>query len=139
LREIEVLRGQNEQLRRELMRQPGRPGSGVPHCWPTPSGGAEYMLRISMHDGEMVQASERFPRVQPWDDAWRLLAGLPRDQMMSMPEFRAAVEPLVAHGRTLRCRYAVEVVDMTSPANKQGYKALQRGIWEFFYQREVMR
>ncbi len=139
IRENEVLRGQNEQLRRDLARQPGRPGSGVPHCWPTPSGDAEYMLRISMHDGGMVSVRDRSPKAQPSDTAWHLVAGLQRDKQMSIAELRTTVEPLIARGRSQGCRYAVEVVDMTGPTNKLGYKSLQNAIWTIFYQKEVAR
>jgi hypothetical protein len=139
LREMEVLRGQLVQLQRQLAQAGGQAGSGIPHCWPTRSGGAEYMLRISMHDGGMVSVSDRLPMAQPSDPGWRLVAGLPRDRMMSMQELRAAVQPLVAHGTSKNCRYAVETIDMTGPSNKLGYKTLQSGIWEIFYQREIRR
>jgi hypothetical protein len=140
LRQSEILRGQNEQMRRELARSRGQGGSGLPHCWPTATGDAEFMLRISMHDGGRVTVRDRLPMAQPSDTAWRLLVGVPRDRMMSMQEFRVAVAPLLAHQGAQRCRFAVEAIDMTSATNKEGYKSLQRGIWEMgFFQREVAR
>jgi len=140
LRQSEILRGQNEQMRREIARSRGQGGAGLPYCWPTASGDTEFMLRISMHDGARVTVRDRLPMAQPSDPAWRLLVGVPRDRMMSMQEFRAAVAPLLAHQGAQRCRYAVEAIDMTSATNKEGYKSLQRGIWEMgFFQREVAR
>ena len=139
-RQLAVLGGQNEQMRRELAQRRGQGGSGLPYCWPTSSGDTEFMQRISMHDGARVTVRDRLPMAQPSDPAWRLLVGVPRDRMMSMQEFRAAAEPLLAHARALRCRFAVEAIDMTGPSNKEGYKSLQRGIWELgFFQREVVR
>jgi hypothetical protein len=141
-REAAVLRGQNEQMRREreVAQRRGQGGSGLPHCWPTVSGDAEFMLRISMHDGGRVMVRDRLPKAQPSDPAWRLLVGVPRDRIMPLQEFRAAAEPLLAHARAQRCRHAVEAIDMTGPTNKEGFKSLQRGIWEMgFFQREFPR
>jgi len=139
-RQLAVLGGQNEQMRRELAQRRGQGGSGLPYCWPTASGDTEFMLRISMHDGARVWVRDRLPIAQPSDPAWRLLVGVPRDRMISLQEFRAAIAPLVAHQRAQRCRFAVEAIDMTSTTNKEGFQEIQELIWELgFFQRRVRR
>ena len=137
-RETDVLRGQNEQLRREAARQRGQTGSGSPYCWPTAQGQPEFMLRIILLDSGVL-VRDRSPRSQPDDEAWQLISSLPREEMMSLQAFNAAIAPLRAHGQSQRCLYAVEALDETGPTNKAGYKTLRGGLNASFYVREVQR
>lgn len=137
-REGDVLRGQNEQLRRDIARFRGQGGSGLPYCWPTLQGQPEFMLRVIMRDSGVL-VRDRMPQAQPGDAAWGVISSLPREELMSIQAFTAAVAPLRARGQAQRCLYAVEAVDETGATNKAGYKSLRGQLNTSFYVREVAR
>jgi hypothetical protein len=137
-RQGDVLRGQNEQLRRDIARFRGQGGAGLPYCWPTPQGQPEFMLRVIMRDNGVL-VRDRSPQAQPNDAAWSVISALPREELMSIQAFTAAVAPLRARGQAQRCLYAVEALDETGSTNKAGYKGLRGQLNTSFYVREVSR
>lgn len=132
------LTGQNAQMRNEITRVKGNGGSGLPYCWATAEGHPEYMLRIELHDRDIV-VSDVSPRPRPDDPAWQLLDGLPRGQSISMSELLSAVAPLRGRAAAARCRYAVYAFDGTARTNKPGYKSMMGQLWTVFMVHEVYR
>jgi hypothetical protein len=132
------LTGQNTQMRIELARLKGNGGSGLPYCWATSDGRAQYMLKVEMQDdGVVVHNIE--PRVRPEDPAWLTLDPIARDQLMPLANFMAQVVPLQSKAAADRCKYAIEVVDGTGRTNKPGYKQLMGRLWTAFNLHEVPR
>ncbi|WP_158933150.1 hypothetical protein [Acidisphaera sp. S103] len=130
------LTGQNEQMRREIARVKGNGGSGLPYCWTTLDGHPEYMLRVDLHDDNVV-VSDISPRPRSGDPAWQLLDAVPRGQTITIATLISEVAPLDRDGTAKKCRYAVEAFDGTGRTNKIGYKFLMGRLWSVFMVREI--
>ncbi len=130
------LAGQNTQMRGELARVHGNAGSGLPYCWTTPDGRPVTALRVQLRDGGVV-VHEPEPRPRPGDAAWDRLATVPRGVQEPIERFMAQAAPFIAQSDNERCRYAVDVIDATGPANKSGYKRLMNRLWGSFLLHEV--
>jgi hypothetical protein len=130
------LTGQNEQMRSEIARVKGNGGSGMPYCWATLDGHPEYMLRVDLHDDDVV-VSDVSPRPRPDDPTWQLLDSVPRGQAISIATLILQVTPLAGDAATKKCRYAVEAFDGTARTNKPGYKYLMGRLWSVFMVREL--
>jgi hypothetical protein len=130
------LTGQNAQMRNELARMKGNGGSGLPYCWTTIDGHPIYMLRVVLHDSDIV-IQDLEPRARPEDDAWKMLSGVPRGTPIQMSDFLSATGALQSAAASAKCRYAVIAFDGTAPTNKRGYKFLMGRLWSAFMVHEV--
>lgn len=135
-KENKNLTGQNEQMRREIARVKGNGGSGMPYCWTTLDGHPEYMLRVDLHDEDVV-VSDVSPRPRPDDTVWRTLDGVPRNEAISIGTLISNVAQLQRDAADKKCRYAVEAFDGTSRTNKPGYKYLMGRLWSVFMVKEI--
>ena len=134
--EAQSVQGQNAQMRNELSRLHGNAGSGLPYCWTSPEGRPIAALRVQLRDGGVI-VGEPEPRPRAGDPAWARLDGVARGVLQPIESFMAQAAPFIAQSDVERCRYAVDVVDGTSAANKSGYKGLMNRLWGSFLLREV--
>ena len=134
--DLQAITGQNAQMRAELSRLHGNAGSGLPYCWTTPDGRPITALRVQLRDSGVI-AQDPEPRPRADDPAWASLAGLPRNTLMPIEGFMAQTAGFVALSDAGHCRFAVDVIDGTSAANKPGYKGLMNRLWGSFLLHEV--
>lgn len=134
--ELQAATGQNAQMRAELSRLHGNAGSGLPYCWTSPDGRPITALRVQLRDSGVI-AQDPDPRPRADDPAWASLAGLPRKVLLPVESFMAQTASFVALSDAGRCRFAVDVIDGTSSANKPGYKGLMNRLWGSFLLHEI--
>jgi hypothetical protein len=130
------LKGQNNQMRLELVRLKGNGGSGLPYCWAMPDGKPQFMLKVEMQDDGVI-VTDLEPRARSQDSAWLLLDLVARGHLMPLATFMSQVAPLQGKASADRCRYAIQVVDATGRTNKPGYKQSMGRLWTAFHIREI--
>ena len=128
--------GQNRQAAAELARVKGNGGSGLPYCWTTEGGQPVYMLRFELLDTGF-RALELPERPRSGDPAWGLLSNLPRNSIVQENDLMQDLSRISDDSKRKNCRYAVEVVDRTSPTNKKDYRHLNYVLDLIFHRREL--
>jgi hypothetical protein len=133
VRENRDLRARAAWMRSQLEARGGR---DFPPCWAEEATGKpQYLFTIELRDGSL--------RVEPaWPpernaDAERTpgLAGLVGAGSLSIPAFRARVQPLDADSRAKNCRHYVRLANRVQ--NLATFNRLRYTVEEFFYKFEI--
>lgn len=106
------LRGLRERIRRG--------GSLYPPCGPD-----EFSFRVTILDQGRAIVEDISTPAGRRHEAWELIRPFPRGTPISLSQFLGATQAYAewGHARQPECRFGVRVLDRTSAANKDGYKA----------------
>lgn len=113
-------REQAETELRDLRERIRRGGSLYPPCGPD-----EFSFRVTILDQGRAIVEDISTPAGRRHEAWELIRPFPRGTPISLSQFLGATRAYAewGHARQPECRFGVRVLDRTSAANKDGYKA----------------
>jgi hypothetical protein len=130
--ELQNCQGQAAYLNDRLNDKTG--GRGMPPCWVTEEGKIEYIFDAHLREEGIVLIDNKLPH-RAQEQALLPIQGVKFDSPLEVSAFRSSVGPLKqwSEKREPECRFYVNLFDDTGANAKPRYKALRRGVEDYFY------
>lgn len=131
--EIANLKGQKENLMKQISDKNGGKGASYPPCWTVKDGSSpEYIFNTFLADEGIIVHDNQIPHRQS-EQALLPISAITYDKPISRTSFAEQTRALLNYSNQHDCRFYVRIYDRTGADKKDLYKDLRTSVEGTFY------